>query len=160
MKKLFLLTLSAITLATTAAEAYITPGPRPPPYPGRPGPGPGRPPRPYPPQNPGYSVPVYVNRRMYGNDRLDLTQYLDLYQYRGYRLVAIDFIASAAYNTALVDVLINGFQTGPTTNLNPYNQSYRVYPNGTPYIGQGADSIVFYTRGDSFIQQVTLQIAR
>jgi hypothetical protein len=165
MKKLLMFTLAAITFAAAISEAYITPGPRPrprPPGPVRPGPGP-RPPRPYPPPRPdpgSFSVPVYVNRQMYGNDRLDIFQYINAYQYRGYRLVAIDFTASASYNTALIDVLINGFQTGPTVNLSPYVQNFRVFPNGAIYIGQGADSIVLYTRGDLFVQQVVLQLSR
>jgi len=177
MKKLLLILTAAVTLSAVVAEAYIVPGR---PGPGRPGPvrpGPGpRPPRPpepgpapypdpYPgrPGNPGYgtiSVPVYVDRYMYSNDRIDIGQYVNLYQYRGYRIVAIDFTANAMYNTALIDVLINGFQVAPTVNLNSYPNNFRIFPNQNNYIGYGADSIVIYGRGDSYIRNVFLQLSR
>lgn len=181
MKKLLLILTAVLTLSTVVAEAYITPGyppgpghgpgygprprPRPPvrpdpgpaPYPGNPYPG-----NPYP-GDPGYgtlSVPVYVDRYMYSNDRIDIGQYINLYQYRGYRLVAIDFTANAQYNTALIDVLINGFQIAPTINLNPYPNNFRLFPNQNTYIGYGADSIVIYGNGNLYIRNVVLQLSR
>lgn len=171
MKKLLLILTAVLTLSTVVAEAYITPG-----YPPGPGHGPGYGPRPRPrppvrpdpgpapyPGNPGYgtlSVPVYVDRYMYSNDRIDIGQYINLYQYRGYRLVAIDFTANAQYNTALIDVLINGFQIAPTINLNPYPNNFRLFPNQNTYIGYGADSIVIYGNGNLYIRNVVLQLSR
>jgi len=173
MKKLLLMTIAAITFAAAASEAYITPGnpPPPPPWHHGPGPGHGGPWRPYPPSRPpgppapppnygSFSVPVYVNRQMAPNDRVDIGQYINLYQYQGYRLVAVDVAAYANYNTALVNVIINGFQAGPTMNVGPYAQTYRAIPNGPLYIGQGADSIVLYTQGELVVQQVVLQLSR
>lgn len=189
MKKIFLFLAAALTLSAAAAQAYITPGsPRNPGYPGggpgygpgrgpdhggirpgprpNPGPRPGEPvPAPRPPvrPDPGYgnvSVPVYVDRYMYSNERIDIGQYVNLYQYRGYRLVAIDFTANARYNTALIDILINGFQVAPTINLNAYRNNFRIFPNQNTYIGYGADSIVIYGSGDLYIGNVVLQLSR
>lgn len=176
MKKLLLILTAALTLSTVVAEAYIVPGyppghghgpgygPRPRPRPPvRPDPGPA----PYPgnpyPGNPGYgtiSVPVYVDRYMYSNDRIDIGQHINLYQYQGYRLVAVDFTANAQYNTALIDVLINGFQVAPTINLNSYPNNFRIFPNQNTYIGYGADSIVIYGSGNLYIRNVFLQLSR
>jgi hypothetical protein len=175
MKKLLLILTAALTLSALVAEAYITPGN--PPGPGygpgrgpgqgpvRPGPGPRpRPPvRPDPGPAPGYgtiSVPVYVDRYMYSNDRIDIGQYVNLYQYRGYRLVAVDFTANAQYNTALIDILINSFQVAPTVNLNAYPNNFRIFANQNTYMGYGADSIVLYGRGDLYIRNVFLQLSR
>lgn len=171
MKKFLFSILAASMLVAPLAEAYVRPGPRPrppQPYPGprpHPGPRPQPPHRPQPPPphrpDPGsFSLPIYVNRQMFGNDRLDVSQYINLYQYRGYRLVSIDITASASYNTALMDVIINGFQIAPTINLGRYTQNFRVFPNGPAYIGQGVDSIMLYTRGDLYLQQVVLQLSR
>jgi hypothetical protein len=187
MKKLLLILTAALTLSAVVVEAYITPGN--PPGPGYgpgygPGRGPGRPgpvrpgPRPRPPvrpdpgpapypgnpyPDPGYgtiSVPVYVDRYMVGQDRIDIGQFVNLYQYQGYRLVAVDFTANAQYNTALIDVLINGFQVAPTINLNPYPNNFRIFPNQATYIGYGADSIVIYGNGNLYIRNVFLQLSR
>lgn len=185
MKKILLILMAAATFSAALAEAYNRPddrwgGRRPGrPGPGRPGPGyppghgggghpgyPPPPPAPAPPPvapAPGYGtiqVPVYVNRYFVGNDRLDLAQYINLAQYRGLRLVAIDFTAQAQFNTALIDVVVNGFQVAPTTNLNGFMNPFRVFPNQHLVIGYGADSIVLYTRGNLNIQNVVLQLSR
>ncbi|WP_413288605.1 hypothetical protein [Bdellovibrio sp. HCB337] len=167
MKKFLLILMAAMTLSAAFAEAYITPGPRPYPGPGHPGRGPGRGPhRPYPPA-PGYppgpqtfAVPAYVDGNYYGSSYIDLGRSINLYQYRGYRLVAIDFMASAHYGSALMDILVNGFQITPTINLNSYPNNFRIFPNQYMVIGQGADSIVFATRGDMQLRNVFLQLSR
>ncbi len=180
MKKILLTLIAVMTLSVDFAGAYIVPGPpgppgRPAPYPGNPG-RPGRP-APYPgnpypgepypgnpyPGNPGYgtiSVPVYLDRRMSFNDQIDISQYVNLNQYRGYRLAAIDFTANSLYGSALIDILVNSFQISPTVNLNPYPNNFRIIPNQNMYIGYGADSIVIYSRGDLYIRNMYLQLSR
>lgn len=113
---------------------------------------PGRPGR-------GIDVPLYVSRRMYGNDRLDLTQYIDMYRYRGYRIQEIVIEATPVYNTALIDLLINGFNQGQTLQVDRYNSRQTVRPQNA-VLGQGAESLVLYTRGDLDIRQVTLRLSR
>ncbi|WP_374029384.1 hypothetical protein [Bdellovibrio bacteriovorus] len=122
---------------------------------------PGRPDRPGRPGRPdrGEDVPLYVSTRLYGNDRLDLTQYIDMYRYRGYKIQAIEIDASAVYNVALLDVLINGFNQTPTIQVSPYGQRYTVRPQNN-VLGQGADSIVLISRGDLDIRGVTLRLSR
>lgn len=115
----------------------------------------GRPDRP----GRGLDVPLYVSRRLYGNDRLDLTQYIDMYRYRGYRVLEIVIEATPVYNTALIDVIINGFNQGPSLQVDRYNSRQTVRPQNA-VLGQGADSIVLYTRGDLDIRAVTLRLAR
>lgn len=113
------------------------------------------------PDRPGQAidVPVYVSRRMYGNDRLDLIQYIDMYRYRGQRIQEIVIDATPVYNTALIDLLINGFNQGQTLQLDRYNSHQVIRPRNA-IIGQGADSIVLYTRGDLDIRRVTLRLSR
>lgn len=113
---------------------------------------PGRPDR-------GLEVPLYVSRRMYGNDRLDLTQYIEMNRYRGYRIEALEIEAMPVYFTALADLIINGFNQGPTMQFdrNSYRQTVR--PQNA-ILGMGADSLVLYTRGDLDIQRVTLRLSR
>lgn len=117
----------------------------------------GRPDRPGRPDR-GIDVPLHVSRRMYGNDRLDLSQYLDAQRYRGYRIQQIVIEATPAYNTALIDVLINGFNQGQTLQVDRYNTRQTVVPQNA-VIGYGADSIVLYTRGDLDIHRVTLRLS-
>lgn len=114
-----------------------------------------------PPTNPGRTidVPLYVNRRLYGNDRLDLGAYLDMNRYRGYRIQAIEIDANAVYNVALVDLLINGFNQGQTLQVDRYSRRLTVNPQNA-VIGQTASSIVLYTRGDLDVRAVTLKLTR
>ncbi len=105
------------------------------------------------------SVPLSVARRMLGSDRLDITPYIDMYQYRGYRITAIEIEAAALYQVAFIDVLINSFGQGPSVQIGNYNQRYSVYPQDA-VIGQSAASIVLSTRGDMDIRGVTLRLSR
>ena len=129
-----------------------------PPYPG-PGPGPITPPP--PPYNPpGYGqqqrVEVPIHRSLFGNDRLDLNQYINLDQYRGYAITQILISAAAQYQTAFIDVLINSFSQGQIQVTGGYPQEQAVWLQNRPVIGQGADSIVLYTRGNLSVDHVTL----
>lgn len=113
------------------------------------------------PDRPGRDIelPLQVSRRLYGNDRLDLTQYIDVQRYRGMRIVAVDIEATAVYNTALIDLVINGFNQGQTLQIDRYSNVQSVYLNNA-ILGQGADSIVLYTRGDVDVRRVTLRLSR
>lgn len=105
------------------------------------------------------SVPLSVARRMLGNDRLDITPYVDVYQYRGMRITAIEIEAAALYQVAFIDVLINSFGQGNSVQIGNYIQRYTVYPQDA-VIGQSAASIVLSTRGDMDIRGVTLRLSR
>lgn len=120
-----------------------------------------RPERPDRPGRPGMTtdIPVSVNRRMFGMDRLDLNQYVDLYRYRGFRIEEIVIDASPAYNNALLDVQINSFNQGPTLQIDRYRTRHVVRPMNA-VIGYGADSIVLASRGDLDIRAVTLRLSR
>ncbi|MDG0815130.1 hypothetical protein [Bdellovibrio svalbardensis] len=120
----------------------------------------------YPPGNGGggnwgreITVPLSVARRMLGNDRLDISPYIDMYQYRGMRITAIEIEAAALYQVAFIDVLINSFGQGPSVQIGNYIQRYTVYPQDA-VIGQSAASIVLSTRGDMDIRGVTLRLSR
>lgn len=104
-------------------------------------------------------VPLYVHRRLYGNDRLDLGMYLDMNRYRGYRIQAIEIEANAVYNVAMMDLLINGFNQGQTLQVDRYSRRQTVYPQNA-VIGQSASSIVLSTRGDMDVRGVTLKLSR
>ncbi len=119
---------------------------------------PGRPGR---PGNPGRSieVPLNVARYMMGNDRLDLSRSIDVYNLRGYRVQEILIEATPAYNTALLDVVVGGFSAGRTLQLDHYNTRQSVIPQNA-VIGQGGENIVLINRGDLNIHGVTLRLSR
>lgn len=166
MKKAFLILTAALTMSAAVAEAQQYPGnPLPPPGygPGHGGPGygPGRGPG-YPP-GPGYgsiTIPVYADRVMYDNDHINIGQFVNLYQYRGYRITSIDFTASSQFRSAWLDVLVNGYQMAPTINLNPYANNFRIFPNQNLYIGHGGENITLYSRGPVNIRNIFLQLSR
>lgn len=117
----------------------------------------GRPDR---PDRPGrtFDVALNVYRRLFGNDRLDLGMYIDMYRYRGYRIQAIEIDANASYNVALMDLLINGFSQGPSLQVDRYGRRVSVYPHNA-ILGQSASSLVLQTRGDMEVRQVVLRLS-
>lgn len=109
--------------------------------------------------NPGreLELPIYVNRRLYGNSSLDLTQYIDSQRYYGYRIQSISIQANAVYNSSLIDVLLNSFSQGQTLQVGRYSQVVTAYLQNA-VIGQSASNIMLSTRGDIDIQKVTLRL--
>lgn len=119
---------------------------------------PGRPGR---PGNPGRSieVPLNVARRLIGNDRLDLSYNIDVYNLRGYRVQEILIDATPAYNSALLDVVVGGFSSGRTLQIDRHNTRHSVIPQNA-VIGQGGENIMLINRGDVDIRGVTLRLSR
>ena len=116
-------------------------------------------PQPPPPPVRAVEVPVYLNQRHYGNSRVDVSRMVDMQRYRDYRIEEIVIDATPSYNTALMEVLINSFQQGPTLQFDVRYRQHRVYPMNA-VIGRGADSIILQTRGDILVHQVTLRLVR
>lgn len=104
-------------------------------------------------------IPLNINRRMSGNDRLDIGAYLNLSQYRGYRLMSVEVSANAVYNSAVISLLVNGFSSG-SVSLNNYPARVNLYPQNSSIIGQGADSLVLYSQGELNVQNVILHLSR
>ncbi|MEQ1724058.1 MAG: hypothetical protein ABL930_12855 [Pseudobdellovibrio sp.] len=113
-----------------------------------------------PPTNPGYgqNIDINVYRSVYGNDRIDLTQYIDLSRYRGYTIQSVIVTATSRYNTSFVSLLINGNNMGQIAFNSSYSQQGTIYLNRPAVIGQGADSLVLYTQGDMTIERVTIVV--
>ncbi len=115
----------------------------------------------YDPQ-PGYGqqrVDIRVDRSMYGDDRIDLTQYVNLSQYRGYAIEEVIVTGSSQYEVAFLDLLINSFNQGQAT-LSQYRQNHSYRLNNRPVIGRDASSIALYSRGNLTIERVTLVLSR
>lgn len=120
----------------------------------------GVPNHPQPPQypdHPGYEdrLDLYIGETVQGNDRIDVTRHIDMYQHRGRRIQKIIVEADAQYNVALAEVIINGWSAG-TLQFDNYTRSQALRLPGQPDIGGAASSIVLYTRGNMRVNRVTL----
>lgn len=113
------------------------------------------------PGRPGRTVdvPLYISRHLSGNDRLDITPYIDMNRYRGYKIEVLEVDASTFFGTSYIDVVINGFFQRPTLQVTRYSTRQALFPQNA-ILGRGADSIVFYSRGDLDIHGVTLRLSR
>ncbi len=125
-----------------------------------PGPGPIMPP-PY--ENPpGYGqqrLDININRATYGNDQVDLSQYIDLGRYQGMTITQVIVSGSSQYEASVVDLLINGFNEGQVQFQGGYQQQQSFWLQDRTVIGQGADSVMLYTRGNMTIGRVTLVLS-
>lgn len=111
-----------------------------------------------PPPPAGQNIEINLYRSVFGNDRLDLTTYIDMYRYRGYSIQQVIITANARYNTGVISLLINGFDQGRVNIAAGYSQQQSVWLRQPMVIGQGADSVVLYTTGDMTIERVTLVV--
>ena len=137
-------------------------GQRPPPYPlPYPTPQPQPYPQPYPqpqPQPTQQRVNLYINRAVYNNDSVDLTQYIDFNRYRGWRIQQVLVTAAPMNNVALADLLVNGFDVG-TLQFSRGSSTQSLWLQNQPDIGGAAGSLVLSTRGNATIQSVTLVLS-
>ena len=124
----------------------------PPPYPGNPG---------YPGQ-PGYGqqrVDINIYRNLYGNDRIDLSQFIDLGRYQGMAIEQVIVQGSAGYNSSFLNVIVNGNNMGQAAFTGNYSQQQSIWLSRRPVIGQGAESVVLYSSGQMTVERVTLVLS-
>lgn len=121
---------------------------------------------PQPPYNPPHNPPGYgeqrvdiaIHRNTYGNDRIDLTQYVNLSQYRGLRIREVVVTGRADFNVSIVNLLINSFQSGQAQFSN-HRQSQSIWLNQQPVIGHEVNSISLHTQGNMLVERVTLVLS-
>lgn len=102
------------------------------------------------------AVPLNVARRMLGNDRLDLTAYVNMNQYRGYRIEAIEFEAASLMNVSFVDVVMNNNQQGARVQVGSWIQRYSVNLQNAEL--SRLMNLSLYTYGNMDIRSVTLYL--
>ena len=113
---------------------------------------------PPPPPPYGQNIEINIHRSVFGDDRIDLSQYIDLQRYRGRVVEQVLVTASARYNSGFISLLINSFNMGQAQFSGGYSQIATFRMNQHLVIGQGADSIVLYTQGDMSVEHVTIVI--
>jgi hypothetical protein len=91
--------------------------------------------------------------------RLNLTSYVDVNRYRGYRIKAVEITANARFNSAQLDIQLNGFTDG-TVYLNNWTTTNSVYSRQNLVLGSTFGSFVLVPRGDSNITAVRLILSR
>jgi hypothetical protein len=91
--------------------------------------------------------------------RLDLTPYIDIYRYRGMVLVGVEVTASARYNAATVEVVINSFHQG-TVSLSRFQTTQVVYPRQGFVLGESLGNLMLEPRGDASVLGVRLILRR
>jgi hypothetical protein len=84
----------------------------------------------------------------------------NLAHYQGFRLVAVEVIASALNETSAMNVQINKTRQGPTLHLGSQTQIYRISPNTSFVMGRGAENIVLRTENPAYIKTVNLILAQ
>ncbi len=111
-----------------------------------------------PPPPYGQNIEINIYRSVMGNDRIDLTQYIDLQRYRGRVVEQVLVTATSRYNSSFISLLINGNNIGRAQFSGGYSQIATFNMNQLLVIGQGADSIALYTQGDMNVEHVTIVI--
>lgn len=111
----------------------------------------------YNPPGPGYcdNIEIDVYRQVYGNDRLDLSPYLNSDNCRGRQVEQIIVTGASEYNASLVNVVINGISSGQMQFTGGYSQRQQVWLRQPVQI-VGRDRVMLYTSGDMQVEHVTL----
>lgn len=115
---------------------------------------------PPPPQPPPYGQNIEINlyRSVFGNDRLDLTQFIDMQRYRGRVIEQVMLTANARYGVGFIGLLVNGYNFGQAQINSGYSQNVTYRLNQPMVIGQGPSSVMLQTQGDMMIEHVTIVV--
>lgn len=111
-----------------------------------------------PPSYPGYGQRVDINlyRTVIGNDRIDITPYINMYQYRGRTVDRVIVRASTRYGMALVNLMVNTSNVGQVQFNGYYSQEQVIYLGGQAVLGYNAHSLNIFVSGDLNLEAVTL----
>lgn len=113
---------------------------------------------PPPPPPYGQNIEINVYRNVMGNDRIDLTQYIDMQRYRGRVIEQVMVTASSRFNPAFIGLMINNFNIGQAQFSGGYSQIATYRLNQQMVIGQGPGGVVLYTQGDLDVEHVTIVV--
>lgn len=102
------------------------------------------------------TVPLFAAHRMLGNGRLDLLPLIDP-RFYGYRIEAIEFVANSLSISAMLDVVINGYQAAPSVFVQQNPQLSVVRPMDA-ILGQNVNSLFLQNSGGLDLREVRLQL--
>ena len=106
-------------------------------------------------------LPLTIERYMSTASEIDVSSYIkNIEQYVGFRLVAIEVIASALNESAEMTLHINGTRQGPILELGQVILNYRVVPNSNFLVGQGAEQIKLITTKPAYVKNVNVILTR
>jgi hypothetical protein len=106
-------------------------------------------------------LPVGIDQTMYDYDTLNLADFMDLGQYRGSRLIAIEVSADAYYAHANLQLVVDGYVDGQATVIGT-GKTVMIFPRQGLVIGDNANSLVLTTSGGAVvsINDVTLRLSQ
>lgn len=115
-----------------------------------------------PPYQDGREIAVRLNLPSYlpPASHLDLTPYIEVGRYRGYRVVGVEITAaSASLYDATLDVQMNGFSEGRVV-VGRRQSTQVVRSRQNLVLGSSFGSLVLAPRGDSNIMEIRLILSR
>ncbi len=115
-----------------------------------------------PPYQDGREIAVRLNLPSYlpPASHLDVTPYIEVGRYRGYRIVGVEITAaSASLHNASLDVQMNGFTEGRIV-LGRRQTTQVVRSRQNLVLGSSFGSLVLAPRGDSNIMEIRLILSR
>lgn len=100
---------------------------------------------------------IKIERYTSTSGEINVSSYLNnIGHYVGYRLVAVEVIASALNESAGITVHINNTRQGPTLQLGEMVLNYHVFPNTGFFIGHGAENIQLRSINPAYVKSVNL----
>ncbi len=106
-------------------------------------------------------VHLRIERYTSTDSELNIRPYIkDVAHYTGFRLVAVEVVAGALNESAVVTVSVKGKQEGPTLNLGQDTLVYRIFPSTGVFMGFGAEDIKLQMMNPAYIKSVNLILTR
>ena len=106
-------------------------------------------------------IPVQLDQDLYDYDTVTLNEWVDLSQYRGYRLISIEVDADAYYSAEKLSLLVDNSVNGEAyvTGEGAY---VTIFPTSSVILGSNSDKISLMAQGGGALSlnNVTLRVSR
>ena len=106
-------------------------------------------------------IPVQLDQDLYENDIVTLNDWVDLSQYRGYRLISVEVDADAYYDAEKLSLLVDNSINGEAY-VSGEGAYVTIYPTSSVILGTNSNQIALMAQGGGTLSlnNVTLRISR
>ena len=106
-------------------------------------------------------IPVQLDQDLYDYDTVTLNEWVDLTQYRGYRLISIEVDADAYYNAEKLSLLVDNSVNGEAY-VTGEGAFVTIFPASSVILGSNSDKISLMAQGGGALSlnNVTLRVSR
>ncbi len=108
-----------------------------------------------------FHLPILIDEDLYDDDSVTINDWIDLSQYRGYRLIAVEVEADAYYEAEKISLIVDDSISGEAYVIGE-EARVTIFPSSSVVLGSQSDPISLMANGGGVLglKNVTLRLSR